>query len=536
MMAGAALVRDWIARAARREPDKPWIFSAEDGRVITYDELSGLTRQLAGFLRARRIGRNDRVALLADNSVEHLACYLGVLAYGATICTIHVEMNRPYLADLLRALGPKLVVFDPDLGLDDVLTVTPAPCFPLAASDNRGDGFFAAVRRHEASDATAGAAATDDAVILFTSGTTARPKGVVLSFRELLSNAAPTAAAFGMTRDDRVYDFRSFNWCSAQTLSALPPLHCGAALVLAKKFSRSRFFDHVGQYGATIAAGNPTTLGMLFKDAPPAEVPSMRFVTSSSAPLAVEDWQRFEDRFRVRVTQGYGSSETGWIAAHPGESRRIGTVGQPLAYHDLRIVDGAGQVVPAGTIGAVDLGGFADNDYRYLGDDGTVHVHCRGRIRTGDLGFLDADGYLHLTGREKELIIRGGVNISPVEIDSVLMRRPEIIEVATVGVPDALYGEEVVSYVVARPGARIDIDELLRYCAAALPAFKAPKRIVLSDMLPKNERGKLDRKALVGQWGRVSDGSSTNTALIPDGSRRAAPSEPSRDPSTPESG
>src|SRR5215510_8492318 len=191
MMAGAALVRDWIARAARREPDKPWIFSAEDGRVITYDELSGLTRQLAGFLRARRIGRNDRVALLADNSVEHLACYLGVLAYGATICTIHVEMNRPYLADLLRALGPKLVVFDPDLGLDDVLTVTPAPCFPLAASDNRGDGFFAAVRRHEASDATAGAAATDDAVILFTSGTTARPKGVVLSFRELLSIAAP---------------------------------------------------------------------------------------------------------------------------------------------------------------------------------------------------------------------------------------------------------------------------------------------------------------------------------------------------------
>jgi acyl-CoA synthetase (AMP-forming)/AMP-acid ligase II len=270
---------------------------------------------------------------------------------------------------------------------------------------------------------------------------------------------------------------------------------------------------------------------MLLTEAPSAEVPSLRFLTSSSAPLAAEDWQRFEDRFGIRVTQGYGSSETGWIAAQPGEGRRVGTVGRPLAYHDLRIVDGTGQPTPAGMAGAVELGCFADNAYRYLGEDGTIKVHCRGRIRTGDLGFLDADGYLHLTGREKEVIIRGGVNISPVEIDSVLMRRPEIIEAATVGIPDALYGEEVVSYVVARPGARLDTDELLRYCAAALPPFKTPKRIVLSDTLPKNARGKLDRKALVGQWGRARDGD-PYAAVIQDGS----PGEPIRDPSTPPSG
>src|SRR5262245_59800525 len=114
MVAGAALVRDWIARTARRDPEQPWVVSAEDERVVTYGELLALTRQLAGFLRARRIGPNDRVALLADNSIEHLACYVGVLAHGATICTIHVEMNRPYLANLLAALDPKLVVFDPD--------------------------------------------------------------------------------------------------------------------------------------------------------------------------------------------------------------------------------------------------------------------------------------------------------------------------------------------------------------------------------------------------------------------------------------
>src|SRR5215470_5742598 len=148
MVAGAALVRDWIARAAQRDPHKPWIFSAEDGRVITYGELLGLTRQLAGFLQARGIGPNDRVALLADNSIEHLACYIGVLAHGATICTIHVEMNRPYLADLLPALDPKLVVFDSELGLDDVLATTAATCLPLGPWNGRGDGLFAEARRY----------------------------------------------------------------------------------------------------------------------------------------------------------------------------------------------------------------------------------------------------------------------------------------------------------------------------------------------------------------------------------------------------
>ena len=155
----------------------------------------------------------------------------------------------------------------------------------------------------------------------------------------------------------------------------------------------------------------------------------------------------------------------------------------------------------AGEIGYVELGGLGDHPYRYLGDDGEVKVHSRGRFRTGDLGSLDADGFLTLSGREKELIIRGGAKISPVEIDSFLMQHADVIEAATVGVPDAIYGEEVVSYVVARPGASVDADALLRYCAGALPAFKAPKRIVLSpSSLPKTERGKLDRKALAERW------------------------------------
>ena len=156
-------------------------------------------------------------------------------------------------------------------------------------------------------------------------------------------------------------------------------------------------------------------------------------------------------------------------------------------------------------IGGFEIGANAAHEYRYLADDGSVRVNSRGRIRTGDLGCIDADGFLTVTGREKDLIIRGGVNISPVEIDSFLMQRPELIEVATVGVPDAVYGEEVVSYVVPRPGAIVDAGELLRYCSDGLPAFKAPKQIVLSTSLPKTERGKLNRRALAERWQREAE-------------------------------
>jgi acyl-coenzyme A synthetase/AMP-(fatty) acid ligase len=503
---GPQLLRNWIARAAARDSAKIWTICADDGRTVTYGQLKDLIGRIATVLRARGLGRNDRVALLANNSIEHLVCYFGVMAYGATICTVHVEMNRNQLDNIFARLKPTLVLHQDGLQLDDLLVTVSAPRLRLGRLDRpASDTFFAEVARAAPSAVQTDAGADDNAVILFTSGTSARPKGVVLSYCEHLANIDPTADGFGIVATDRLYDFRSFNWASAQLLGALVPVNRGATLVMAEKFSARRFFQHVREHRVTIAAGNPTTVNILLnseQDAHRDTLPSLRFLTSSSAPLTVEEWRRFEQRFGIPIAQGYGSSETGWIAAAPGEKRRLGTVGRPLPYHALTIVDAYGRALPTGESGQVEIGGFPGHCYRYLADDGGVTVAYIGRIRTGDLGLLDADGFLSLTGREKELIIRGGVNISPVEIDSFLMRRPELIEVATVGVPDAVYGEEVVSYVVARPGAAVDCAELLRFCSDGLPAFKAPKRIVVSTSLPKTERGKLDRRALAQRWNR----------------------------------
>ena len=500
------LLRDWIARAAGRNPAKPWTVSAGDGRVISYARLLESTRRIATFLRRRGIRRNDRVAMFSNNSIEHLICYFGVMGYGAAICTIHVEMNRNQLGNILDRLAPSLVLFQEDLELDDLLAAVSVPKLPIGRCDQPAEGtFFHAIASCEPSDARTEAGPDDDAVILFTSGTSAQPKGVVLDYREHLGNIDPTADGFGIAGDDRVYDFRSFNWASAQLLGALVPVNRGATLVMAEKFSASRYFQHVRDHRVTVAAGNPTTVNMLLNtdhSLQRADLPSLRFITSSSAPLTATEWRRFEDRFGIPIGQGYGSSETGWIAAVPAKQRRLGTVGRPLAYHDLAIVDADGRRLPCGQIGQVEIGGFAGHAYRYLADDGSVKINSRGRIRTGDLGMLDADGFLRLTGREKDLIIRGGVNISPLEIDSFLMQRPELIEVATVGVPDAIYGEEVVSYVVARPGTGRyrRTAAILRHGPAGLQGAEAHRGERQS--LPKTERGKLDRRALVERWTR----------------------------------
>ena len=325
----------------------------------------------------------------------------------------------------------------------------------------------------------------------------------MLNFREYLLNIDPLAAGWGITAEDRLYDFRPFSLelgadfrradhrqprrdpGSRRKILGQPFFPASAR---SRRDHRRRQSDD-DQYSAQQRTERESR-----------QLPKLRFVTSSSAPLLVEEWKRFEQKFGIAVAQGCGASEASWIAAIPGEERRLGTVGKPFAYHDLAIVDADGRRLPPGEIGYVELGGWPDHPFRYLGDDGEIKIHSRGRFRTGDLGCLDADGFLMLTGREKEQIIRGGAKISPVEIDSYLMQRADVIEAATVGVPDAVYGEEVVSYVVTRPGTPVDADELLRYCATVLPAFKAPKQIVISASLPKTERGKLDRKALAQIW------------------------------------
>jgi acyl-CoA synthetase (AMP-forming)/AMP-acid ligase II len=493
-------IPDWLERNARETPAHVALQSVERNVVLTHEELFGLCCRVSKVLARRGIGANDRVAMIARNSPEHLVAYLGTMAHGATICTIEPDLTSD-VAGLVQALEPSLVLYGSE---EESLPVAgEAESLPLGRLGERDSGFCAELGGESAGALAPANTPADVASIFFTSGTEATPKGIVCTFAELEGNVEPTAQAFGVTQADRVLEFRSLNWMSAQLLGGLVPLCCGATLLLANGFSRSRFFTWIEQHRATIATGNPTTINMLLNRPVTIErdaIAQLRFVTSSSAPLLLEDWKAFEARYEIPIAQGYGSSETGWIAGSNERARREGSVGKPLPYHRLTIVDDAGEELPTGETGAVELGGSPDTRYRHLDSDGRVHVAATGRIRTGDTGHLDEDGFLFLSGRAKHLIIRGGINVSPVEIDAVIAQLPEVAEVLTVGVPDRIYGEEIVAYVAPRAGGTLDPSDVLGHCRTSLPQGKVPSQVIVRDSLPKTARGKPDRAALVAEW------------------------------------
>ena len=495
----------WLENNQRRQPNKVFIHAIDQKLSITHGEIYALARHIGGALVARGIGANDRVALLSNNSIEHLAVYIATLAYGATICTINVEMNEAHFEHILASVNAPLVLYEDGLGLERFANRFSGAWVPLGNwRPGDGKGFYGEVAAASAWEGTAPVATRNDvASVFYTSGTESTPKGVVGSYAHLYNNVEPVADAFAIRSDDRVLDYRSYNWVSAQVLSALAPLCRGATLVMARHFSAGRFFDWIRDYQATIAAGNPTVINMLI-NRPVAvtgtDLPHLRFVTSSSAPLLVQDWKTFEQKYGIRICQGYGSSEAIWISGSNEDARRLGSVGYPLPYHHLAIVDGDGKHLPAGETGAITVNPGTEHKFQYLDADGSYRVHASGRLDIGDIGYLDVDGFLFVTGRTKDLIIRGGINIAPLEIDNVVSELADVVEAAAIGVPDRIYGEEVVLYVAPKAGRGLTIDDVLDHCHTRLPTAKMPKEIVFRNSLPKNDRGKMDRKALAELW------------------------------------
>ncbi len=486
-----------IAGHARRDPDKQAVFSIAEGRGLTYGELSRTVDRISMALRARGIGANDRVLLLADNCLDMIAVYHGVLRHGATICTVNVETNAAHLTEIVGAISPRLALCQNASDLDGPAGATSAEAMRLeeflATLPDDGDG----------PDAPPVCGPDDHAVVLYTSGTEATPKGVIYGHAALYCNFDSVADKIGIGPNDRMLDFRSLTWSSAQMLGLGSPLVRGATTFIAERFSRSQYLTWIRDYDIDIAACVPASIAILLSEPVKlrgADLPRLRFITSSSAPLLVEQWRAFEELYGIPVAQGYGMSEAGWISFCHRDNRRHGTVGQPVRCQCIRIVDGDGHALPPGETGEIESSGGRQQALGYLLSDGTVQRMPAGGVRTGDLGFLDDDGYLHVTGRAKDLIVRGGVNISPLEIDGVISEIDGIAEACTIGVPDQIYGEEVVSYVALRPRSDLTPDTIREHCAGRLPELKTPKEIVIRDTLPRNARGKMDRNALAEEW------------------------------------
>ena len=499
-------VQTLIAQQAAKFGDKPYMVSIDQSeKQLSFLNLFKLGNRMAHFFLERGLKANDRILLLAENSIEFIATFLGVQRCGGTIATANIEMNRIHISEILRAVNPVLVLVQEGLDLEKIQDKNmPVEWMSLGEWNPEGNssGFFKLLEDYSDEGDIKEVCEPDDiAVIFYTSGTEAKPKGVLQAHSAVWPNYDATADCVDLQETDRLVDCRSYSWLSSQNMSLGGPLARGATVYMAKKFSHSRYFDWIKKYQANIAVAVPTILNMFLNEPVKvhgSEIPNLRFIMTSSAPMLTENWVRFENHYGILICQSAGCSEGGLMCSHSGTQRKIGTIGQPLKYQNVRLLDENDKEVSDGEPGQIVVSG-QQKSWGYLHADGRVEK-LPDEHRTGDLGMIDEDGHISVVGRLKDLIIRGGVNISPVEIDNILSRHPDIIDAAACGVPDKVYGEEVICFVVSRKGSGLTSEKVLDHCGEFLSPFKTPKKVIFTENLPKNERGKLDRKALSLAW------------------------------------
>jgi acyl-coenzyme A synthetase/AMP-(fatty) acid ligase len=494
--------KDWsviIEEHGRNLAGKVFIESLDQGKRITYGRMNEYCNRVAGFLREKRVKVDDRVTLIGKNSLETMIIYYGILKYGAVVNPIFFEESEENLYRIINMVKPKFIFYDSDLRLDTGRYT----CEWMRFSDDKErapqDDFFQLLTKYGTAFAGPAAGRKDVALIVYTSGTMTLPKGIHISREGLFYMVDEIADRTGITQADRILEYRAYNWASAQLLTILSTMLKGATLFLAKKFSRSRFPDWLKKHEITISSGVPAVINMLINEPVPLhkdDLPSLKFITSSSAPLSVESHLKFEELYGIPIQQMMGMSEAGWMAGNPSGRRKIGSVGLPLKHKEIRFLNEQGKACRAGEVGEMIVRGKAMG-LCYSKEDGTIQKFPKEGFPTGDLGYTDEDGYVYITGRKKDLIIRGGINISPMEITARIMEHPAISEAATVGVPDRIYGEEVVSFVVTKEGFQACADDIISHCNKTLPDFKIPKKVIFIRALPRNQRGKVAKSDLL---------------------------------------
>jgi len=499
-------VADLLAKYAKRDAGKTAIVDLESGTSIDFGRLDRIAIDIAAYLKSRGIEKGSRVLLLSDGNLEMLLIWLGVWRLGAVVCPFNLEMNEKQMVPLTATLGPALIVYHKEIDLQKMIGGHGAPRVrfgnwsPDGAKDPQ-DEFFCALTPGDAASLPERNDPMDPAAIVCTSGTTARPKIIILHHAIMWMNGLNTLEYLGLTEDDRILEYRSFGWNSPQIVTLMPFLEKGMTMHVAKRFSHSRFFEWVQKHGITFSAGVPTVISMLLNKPlgfTAKDVPTLRLMSCSSAPLTAQQWKQFEEMYGLTLLTWYGMSETGWICGNRHYKKKMGTVGPAAPHQELKIVDGAGNECPPGAEGEITVGG-PQMAIGYLLDDGSVEPILGKRMKTGDLGVEDPDGFIRVTGRSKDLVIRGGVNIAPLEIDEILIKHPGIAEAAAVGVPDKIYGEEVVCYVVPKDKSLTEAM-VLEHCGKFLPPAKTPKQVLFAADLPKSDRGKVLREKLRDDW------------------------------------
>ena len=476
---------------------------APDGKVTSHDDFLKQAARLAHALMAMGLQPGDRLAVQVEKTEAALALYAAAVQSGV----VFLPLNSAYTVDELRYFiedsQAGLVVCDQRMEgeLTPIASGLGAKLLTLNAdgqgslmvlADDQADVFPTA---HRQSD--------DLAALLYTSGTTGRSKGAMLSQRNLLSNAQTLVDHWRFTADDRLIHALPIFHTHGLFVASNVTLLAGCSMVFMPKFDRDAIIAAMPH--STALMGVPTFYTRLLDDDRLNQdlTKGMRLFISGSAPLLAETHLQFEERTGHRILERYGMTETNMNTSNPYDGeRRAGTVGFPLAGVDLRITDAdTGLPLPQGEIGLIEVRG--DNvfsGYWNMPEKTKAEFRDDGFFITGDLGFVDGDGYVSIVGRNKDLIISGGYNIYPKEIELVLDDQDGVVESAVIGVPDADFGEAVIGIITVEAGVDPDLDAIMANVQSSLARFKHPRRLIIVDELPRNTMGKVQKNILRDQF------------------------------------
>ncbi len=495
-------LRDVLAAHLARQPERSFLVAPETGRELTYRELDRQARILARWLRAAGLERGDKVGLYLHNGYQTALLFLGAMIGGYVVAPLNLLAQRSQLAYVLDHCDCKVLFTarEYEKQLAEALAEARRP-IEIIVIDVDAPELFLEKRILLAESEPL--SADDPALLMYTSGTTGTPKGAVLSHRNLIAAARCVSAWHGLTAADRCLSSLPLYHINGQVIATVTPFVSGGSVIAPHRFGVSSWWDTCERYEATWINLVPTMVAYLLNAADAKRqyrFPRVRFGRSASAPLPPEQHRAFEHTFGIPVIEAMGMTESASVVfANPQDParRKYGSAGLPCGI-EAKVIDlESGRELEALASGEICLRGpNVMRSYYKQPELTATTLDAEGWLRSGDLGYRDADGFYFISGRLKELIIKGGENIAPREIDEALLKHPAVLEAAAVGIPDPNYGEDILVCVVRRPSSRVTEAELREFCLGKLGHYKTPKTFRFLEELPKGPSGKVQRLKL----------------------------------------
>jgi long-chain acyl-CoA synthetase len=495
-------LRQLLETRARQTPDKTFLINEADARSWTYREFDASVNRAANMLASRGVACGDVVSLLLPNGAEYVIAYFACFKLGALAGPVNSLLKPEEIAYVIGNSEARTLLVHSDFraAVEAVRAQLPSLEDVIEFDEETVTKDFADAP--DESWAARNLTRDDEAIIIYTSGTTGKPKGCLLTHGNLIANARQIAEWLNFGATDRLLTIMPLFHMNAVSVTTMSALYAGGSTVVSPRFSASKHWQIISEHQITSFGSVATMLSMLLAKYPNGvpvglKANQLRFAMCGSAPVPVEVMRRFEETFNCPVVEGYGLSESTCRSTFnpPDERRRAGSCGRAIG-NEMKVVDEDDNEVADGVPGEIVLRG--ENIFKgyFKNDDATARAFRGGWFHTGDVGYRDAEGFYYIVDRKSDMIIRGGENIYPREIDELLYIHPSVAVAATVGVPDELYGEEVAAFVVLKDGASATEQELIAHCRAHLADFKCPKTIRLLTDVPKGPTGKVLKREL----------------------------------------